>query len=168
MNSIASKLARLAGQVCKYARLCGYMKYNPPEGITGILTKTQEKHYAAITEPKEIHFLLNDIAEYHGNPSVSYALRIMPYLFVRSRELHNAEWIEFDFQTALWIIPSERMKMRRAHIVPLAKQVILLLESLKNITGGGKYLFPSPFSASRCITDVALLNALRRLGYSKE
>ena len=57
--------------------------------------------------------------------------------------------------------------MKRPHVVPLAPQVVKLLTELHAVTGGGRYLFPSPFSAGSCITDVGLLNGLRRMGYSK-
>jgi integrase len=99
---------------------------------------------------------------------MAYALRIMPYVFVRSGELRAAEWIEFNIGSAEWVIPAQRMKMKRPHVVPLAPQVVQLLEEVGKFTRGGRYVFPSPFSASRCISDVGLLNALRRMGYGKD
>jgi integrase len=60
------------------------------------------------------------------------------------------------------------MKMKKSHVVPLSKQVIELLKELYYDTGDGKYIFPSPFSASRPISDMGLLNALRRCGYGKQ
>lgn len=35
----------------------------------------------------------------------------------------------------MWEIPAERMKMRNAHIVPLSRQVIVLLREQKEETG---------------------------------
>ena len=87
---------------------------------------------------------------------------------MRSQEIRGAEWTEFDFETAEWVVPAERMKMKKAHTVPLARQVLALLEELRPVTGGGRYLFPSLHSASRPISDMGLLNALRRMGYGKE
>ena len=52
--------------------------------------------------------------------------------------------------------------------MPLPRQVVALLGTLKEITGNGRYVFPSLHSASRHISDVGLLNALRRLGYAKD
>ena len=43
-----------------------------------------------------------------------------------------------------------------------------LLEELRQWTGDGRLVFPSPFSASQPVTDVGLLNALRRLGYGRD
>ena len=163
----ARRLTQLAGQVCRYARLVGHTKYNLASGLIEALPSVQTEHYAAITDPQEIGHLLRDISGYRGDMSITYALRIMPYVFVCSGELRAAEWAEVNLAAAEWIIPAGRMKMKRPHIVPLARQVVRLFEEIGEFTGGGRYVFPSPFSASRCISDVGLLNALRRQGYSK-
>ena len=55
--------------------------------------------------------------------------------------------------------------MRKQHIVPLARQVIGILEDLQLYTGGGRYLFPSMRARSAPISDMTLLAGLRRLGY---
>jgi len=163
----ARRLSQLAGQVCRYARLVGHTKYNLAAGLVEALPAVQTEHYAAITDPAEIGHLMRDIGSYQGDISITYALRIMPYVFVRSGELRAAEWAEVNLDAAEWVIPAVRMKMKRPHVVPLARQVVKLLEEIGEVTGGGRYVFPSPFSASRCISDVGLLNAIRRLGYSR-
>ncbi|MGZ5490492.1 MAG: tyrosine-type recombinase/integrase, partial [Nitrososphaeraceae archaeon] len=55
-------------------------------------------------------------------------------------------------------------------IVPLSEQVIMVLEALKPFTGNGAFVFPSARTpnGSRPISDMALLAALRRLGYEKD
>lgn len=164
----AHRLAQLAGQVCRYARLVGFAKYDVAAGLVEALPPVQTEHYASITEPKEIGALLRAIDGYQGDISTRYALRLMPYVFVRSGELRGAKWQEFAIETAEWVIPAGRMKMKRPHIVPLARQAVSLLSALREYSGGEGLVFPSPFSASRCISDMALLNALRRLGYDKE
>ena len=60
------------------------------------------------------------------------------------------------------------MKMRELHIVPLAKQCVVILKELHPLTGNGKYLFPSVRSVARPISENTLNGALRRLGYTKE
>lgn len=92
----------------------------------------------------------------------------MAMLFPRPGELRAAKWEEFDFESSVWIIPEARMKMRRPHRVPLSKQAVSVLTSLKEITGGGSLPFPSVRSDSRPISDNTLNAALRRMGYGKE
>ena len=58
--------------------------------------------------------------------------------------------------------------MRRIHKVPLSDEVIALLEQLRPISGGGRYLFPGVRTPTRPISDNTLNAALRRLGYSSD
>jgi integrase len=98
-------------------------------------------------------------------------LKLAPLVFVRPGELRHAEWKEIDFEKAEWRIPAEKMKARQLHIVPLSRQALDVLAELKPLTSQGaaaKYLFPSPRSLSRPMSDNAVLSALRRMGYSNE
>jgi integrase len=74
---------------------------------------------------------------------------------------------EFHFDTQEWRIPAHRMKMRAPHLVPLSAQVIALLKDIQPVTGNGKHVFPSPRSWTRPLSIVALLAALRRMGYEQ-
>jgi integrase len=71
------------------------------------------------------------------------ATRLQILTFVRSCELRKAKWEYFDINNGLWTIPAELMKMRREHIVPLSKQALKILDEIRNISGEGKYLFPT-------------------------
>lgn len=60
---------------------------------------------------------------------------------VRTIELRAALWSEFNLGNAIWEIPAERMKMRKAHLVPLSTQELDLLNELKVMTGNYRYVF---------------------------
>jgi len=164
----AHRLAQIAGKVCRYARLTGYSNNNPADGLVEALQPVKTQHRAAILDPAEIGHLLRALDGYPGDISISYALRIMPYVFIRSGELRAALWSEINLDAAEWIITPQRMKMKRPHVVPLARQVIKLLTEIRELTGNGALVFPSPSTATRCISDVGILTALRRLGYNKD
>lgn len=89
-------------------------------------------------------------------------------VFVRPTELRAAEWSEFDFETNEWRIPATRMKMKQMHIVPLSRQAVKILKELQEFSGSGKLLFPSIRTATRPLSDATVLNAIRRMGYSKD
>lgn len=164
----AHRVRGICEQIYTYAISMGLTDKNIPFNLRGTLQKTQETHLAHITDPQELGELLRRIdANMSNGIIVKTALQIMPYVFVRANELCRAEWQEIDFDKCLWTIPAERMKMRRKHIVPLARQVITLLKELHFYTGQGKYLFHSPRGASRPITEEGLLAGLRSLGYEK-
>lgn len=164
----AHRVAQICNQICRFAKLSGIIKANPIDGVSEILVTSKVTPMAALTKLDDIKGLLVDIQHYTGSTITCFALRIMPYVFVRSGELRGARWNEINFDTATWTIPAERMKRRREHIVPMARQVVKLFQELKYFSGEYELCFPSPMSNSCPITDVCLLNALRRLGYRRE
>jgi integrase len=87
-------------------------------------------------------------------------------LFPRPCELRAAEWGEFDLERAVRTVPAARTKMRRPHRVPLARQVLHLLTTLRPLSGKCTLVFPGVRSPSRPISDNTLNAALRRLGYA--
>lgn len=173
----AHKLAETAGQVFRFARTCGYILFNPADGLKEVLKPVRTRHYATMTDPAAVGHLLRCIDEYEGGVIVGYALKILPYLALRSMELRGGRWSEIDLDKALWIVPAARrenakdgggMKMRIAHMVPLPRQVVTLFRELHLLTGSGELCFPGRYSTSQCISDMALLNGIRRMGFSKE
>jgi integrase len=111
--------------------------------LNGALKNNNVKHRAAITNPSELGRLLQDVSCYNGSASVEYALRILPYVFVKPGEQWIANWQEIDFEGKLWRIPVKRMKMSSPHLFPLSMQVPELLVGLKKRTGNSKYLIPN-------------------------
>ncbi len=82
-HETAHKLMRLCGQVTRYARITGRVKYDVAAGLTEALTPVQTTHFAAVTLPDDIGQLLRDIDAYVGYTSVVYCLKILPYVFTR-------------------------------------------------------------------------------------
>jgi integrase len=163
----AHRAKQRCGQVFRYAIATGRADRDPSADLRGALAPVNVEHRAAITEPKRVGELLRAIAEYRGQPSVHYALRLAPLVFVRPGELRGAEWSEFhlDGDTPEWRIPGPRMKMREAHVVPLSTQAVALLRELQPISSG-RLLFPGLRTAAQPISEATLGAALRRLGYA--
>ena len=153
--------------VFRHAAITGRLIHDPSAPLKGTLLPTNEKHLASITDPKQLGELLRAIDAYSGSHTVRTALRLAPLVFVRPTELRAAEWSEINFGTQEWLIPAPRMKMRVPHIVPLSTQAVALLRDIQPATGDGKYVFPSPRSRTRPLSNVALLAALRRMGYEQ-
>ena len=155
-------------RIFRYAIATGRGERDTAADLRGALPPAKGGSFSAIIEPKAIGQLLRAIDGYAGGFVVSAALRLAPLVFVRPGELRKAEWQEFSLDAAEWRIPAARMKMRQLHIVPLARQSVGILRELHKFTGHGRFLFPSPRTDTRPITDVTLLAALRRMGYTKE
>ena len=164
----ANRLRANIGQVFRYAIATGRAASDPTQALRGAIATPTTIHRAAITDPKAFGGLLRAVAGYEGAPETRAALQLLALTFVRPGEMRLAEWAEFDLEGGLWTIPAGRMKMRRPHRIPLARQTLAILEELKAITGGGALLFPSVRSPSRCMSENTINAALRRLGYGKE
>ncbi|MHB1926157.1 MAG: tyrosine-type recombinase/integrase [Leptospirillum sp.] len=162
----AHRASQNCGQVFRYAVATGRAERDPTGDLRGAIPPTKQTHHASITDPREIGALLRAIDAYEGGLIVRCALRLAPLVFVRPGELRKAQWSEINWDKSEWVIPAERMKMREKHIVPLSRQSLEILRELQPLTGDGKYLFPSPRTSDRPMSDNAILSALRRMGYT--
>jgi integrase len=154
--------------VFRYAIATGRAERDPSMDLRGALTTPPVSHRASVVDPVAIGALLRAIDGFDGQPTTHAALRLAPYVFVRPGELRYAEWSEFDLDAAVWSVPVVKMKMRRPHRVPLARQSLAILRHLRGLTGGGRWLFPSVRTLTRPISENTLNAALRRLGYGSE
>lgn len=164
----AHRIKILAGQVFRYAIATGRAERDPSADLKGALPPKRQTHLAAVTEPKEAAALLRAMDGYNGSFIVKCALQLGALFFVRPGELRHAEWSEVDLEAGVWAIPGPKMKMKQPHIVPLSRQAKEILESLKPLTGSGRYVFPSHRSTLRAMSNNAILAALRRMGYTKD
>lgn len=165
-----SKTLTLLGQIFRYAVSLGYIEHNIISDIDkkSAFKRHQTVNYPVIIDDKGLGELLRLIDDYHGNVITKYALKLAPHVFLRPYNIRFAEWSEFDFEKNIWRIPSEKIKMEAPHITPLSTQVVKILDELKMITGNGKYLFPSPVTTLKPISDGTLVKALRRLDYTRD
>lgn len=89
------------------------------------------------------------------------ALRVAILTVLRTNEVLGARWAEFDLDEKVWIVPAERMKMRREHRIPLAELVLEILRKLQRLP-------PSEFVFAvhprRPIGPTSMLVSLKRLG----
>lgn len=161
----ARRMRSLAGRVFRYAVATSRASSDPSSLLRGALTAPKVTHHSAILDTKAVSSLLRAIDGYQGQPLTAVALKLTPHVFVRPGELRRAEWREFDLGGAVWTIPAEKMKMRVAHVVPLSKQAIELLQAAHMISGDQQYVFSSLYPGNRPMSENTINAALRRLGY---
>lgn len=167
-HETAKRLLAFAGRVFRYAVATTRANRNIAADLQGALISPQVKHHAAILDPESVGGLLRAIDGFDGHPTTKWALRLAPHVFVRPGELRMAEWAEIDLDVAVWRIPGGRMKMNREHVVPLSAQSIEILKEAQELTGGGRYVFPSVRTHLRPMSENTLNAALRRLGYGSD
>lgn len=165
-RDIAKRALETTGQVFRYAIAHGYAKRNPASEIrpSDILQTARKVNYARV-DSRELPDLLRSIEVYRGTPVTRLAIKLMALTFVRTSELIEARWSEFDLDATRWDIPAERMKMRTPHIVPLANQTLEVLEMLRTLTRESEWLFPGDRNPKRPMSNNTILKALERMGY---
>lgn len=162
----AKRMQQLASAVLRYAVATARLISDPTRDLRGALTAPKVTHYGAITDASRVGELLRAIDGYEGQGITKFALQLAPHVFVRPGELRHAEWSEIDLEKAVWSIPAEKMKMRKAHHVPLSHQAVALFNQIFAVTGPSGYVFPSIRTRLRPMSENTINAGLRRLGYA--
>ncbi|WP_373190479.1 tyrosine-type recombinase/integrase [Halomonas sp.] len=157
----AHRVKTLIGQVFRYAVSTGRAQRDMTADIRGILPASETKHHAAVVTPDEIADLLKRIDTYWGTPTVCYALKLSPLLFLRPGELRTMKWEQIDWDAATWT--TEKTKNGEPLVVPLARQAIDLLEQIREVNGKWEWVFPGGHSKAKPMSNNAIRTALARL-----
>ena len=163
------KVRSILNGIFKYSIGMDIIKINPVRDLPNdIFEKKPEKHYATITDPNEMPWLLDKLEQYVGTYEVRAALIIAPHVFLRPTELTGLLWSEIDFDDHLIRINIERMKAKKPHLVPISNQVFQLFQNLRNVNADSDFVFPTSRNITKPITSDSLRLALRRVGVGKD
>ncbi len=162
-NEMARRTMAQVGQIFKHAICIGLVKSNPALGSSGAIKPHRTRNHSRITS-REIPQLLRDIKSYGGHLPVKLGLLFLCYTFVRTNELRFMQWSEIDYEQKVWRIPANKMKMDRPHIVPLAPQVLTILEQIKQLGFSDQYVFFNS-GTKKPYSQNSLINALYNMGY---
>ncbi len=154
--------------IFSFAEIEGLCFGNPARGLQKILTKPQPKSQNSLPISELPEFLKKIDADTGASNTTSLAMKFLILTFVRTSELRFAVWNEFDIYCTkpLWVIPAERMKMRKTHHVPLSKQAVSILEEMQKYSGTEGYVFPQVNNQKKAMSENTLLYFSNRLGYA--
>ncbi|PHI30090.1 tyrosine-type recombinase/integrase [Budvicia aquatica] len=153
-------------QVFAYAIITGRAKSNPADYLSNALASPESENHLSLTIDQLPKFL-RDLRYLKVNPLMQLAVKLLLLTGLRSQEIRYGTWDEIDLDKAVWVIPSERMKMRRPHIVPLCKQTIELIEIIKIFTKKmeSPYILPGHFDTQKPRARRAINYCLLQLGW---
>lgn len=166
-TSTANTILGVLRRIFQYGITMQRCTYNPAYGLNDEIAKHKSKNRPHFTDEERLGKLLNDIDGYSGSPEVIALIKLSPYVFARPGEVRSMRWSEIDFDNALWEKSAEDMKMSVAHVIPLPKQAIDIINSLKMFTGNREYVFYNPKSKTY-LSENAASQALNKLGYKGE
>ena len=159
----ANRVLSSIKQAFKYGASRGELPVNPAAGIRskdiGGLEESRDR-VLSLSEIKTLWSYLENDGRCMS-PFTRHALKILLLTGVRTSELRLATWDHFDFDKALWSIPKGNTKTSKPQKIHLSKQVISILNILKSISTGSKYVIPSMKLDEPC-SDNAFARAARR------
>ena len=164
-ETVALLVRQWASAIFRYAVATLRADTDPAAALKGAIHRPKVEHHKPLSRDQVADFV-KALDSYGGYRTTVIALRLMLLTFVRTVELRAAHWAEFDLDRAEWRIPTERMKMREPHIVPLSRQAVELLRELHTHTGGRSFLFPNYRNPKTCMTATTLNRALERMGFN--
>lgn len=106
---------------------------------------------------------------------MAIALQLLGLLLQRPKEIAGMMAAEIDLDQGLWLVPAERMKARKAHLVPLPpaaveliREALKLAESLQIADEAGQHptdfpVFPSPRDPTRPILGSSMSKTMREV-----
>ncbi len=94
--------------------------------------------------------------------STKLCLEFLILTATRSIEARGALWSEIDEAAKVWTLPAERMKMMRAHRIPLSPRALEIVRQAKGMSAD--LLFPGTKSG-RPLSDMTLSKLVKELGF---
>ncbi|MBU2571193.1 MAG: tyrosine-type recombinase/integrase [Gammaproteobacteria bacterium] len=147
--------------VFAYGIAHGITDYDPAQPVAKQIPAFKVEHRAAITDPRQLSKLLRDIYGYEGSLITQCALKISALLFQRPGEIRQMRWADIDLDAEEWRYLVTKTEVQ--HIVPLSRQAVEILSSIKLITGTQEYVFTT--RPGRPLSENTVNQALKTLGY---
>jgi integrase len=136
--------------------------FNPAAAVEARYIAQAKSRDVALA-PDEIGKLLRAFYSSSMRRAHKLALHLLILTMVRKKELVEARWEEIDFDKGIWVIPGERMKKDKPHVVYLSQQALAMFEELKALSSGSEYVLPSRSSLRKPIAHSTLNTAIRTL-----
>ena len=155
---------KIVRKMLNYAVSRGAIPTNPAARIVREATYVAKER--ALSD-KELEGLFRALPKLRMQDSVRNLLFFQLLTAVRLSEAREARWEEIDVESTRWLIPEQRMKMGKAHLVPLSEPVLEILKGMKGFGAGTKrsgraaFIFPGE-KAGRPFNLQVLGHALRR------
>lgn len=164
LNETANRCLRLINAIFDYALVKEYVQANPCHLVSRIIPEHTVKNMPSLPFDEMPKFWttinLMDITN-----EVRAALVLYNYFACRPNELANARWGEFDLEKAVWTIPAHRMKMRKEHLIPIAKQPLDILKWLYETRKNDDFVFPKRGKPWEPMPTETPLATIKRAGY---
>ncbi|RTR38443.1 DUF4102 domain-containing protein [Shewanella canadensis] len=151
-------------EVMTFAVNTGVIHSNPLIGIAAAFG-VPEKRQMPTLKPAELPEFMEALSYASIKLTTRCLIELQLHTMTRPAEAAMAKWTEIDFDKHIWVIPAERMKMKREHIIPLTPQVTTLLKRMQPMSSHLEYIFPADRNPNTHTNTETANMAIRRMGY---
>lgn len=173
---VAKKLVYRMSAVFKWGIAEGMCADNPSIAQRLALPRIEHapKHRRAL-DYSEVAGCIEKIRASRAQTGTKLALEFLILNANRSGEVRLAHWEEFDFHgagaatlatSATWEIPASRMKMKKAHKVPLSPRALEILREAEQLRDPSGLVFPS--LRGKPLSDMTLSKLVKELGFDAD
>lgn len=159
----AARVRQRIGSVMKWGIAQGWREDNPADSIGSALPKRDKtvKHHRSLPF-QDVASAIGKIQNSDASISTKLALEILILTALRSGEVRNGTWDEIDIENKVWTVPSERMKKRKEHKVPLSPRCIEILKEAEKLKDESGLIFPGAVEG-KPLSDATLSKLVREL-----
>ncbi|MDC0603352.1 integrase domain-containing protein [Aliiglaciecola sp.] len=161
------RLCQRLNEIMTFSVNTGLTHHNPLAGISKAFEAPSKTNMPTL-KPDDLPKLMTALNTASIKIVTRCLLEWQLHTMVRPGEAAGTKWSEIDFDNKLWIIPPERMKKKREHIVPLTGQALSLLRLIEPISGHREHVFPGDRNPRSHINESTANMALRRMGFHKK
>ncbi|OOF82819.1 preprotein translocase [Rodentibacter ratti] len=167
INDTLQRVIRLLNEILNFAVNGGLIEFNKCVNVASSFSAPTSENNPTI-RPELLPEFLSDLRDSNSSMQVKLLIKWQLLTMVRPKEAVSAEWSEIDFNQKLWAIPAEKMKGgKRGHIVPLSTQAMRLLDKMKKLTAGEKYVFQSEMKANQAMNPQTANRAIKLIAGGK-
>jgi len=166
---MANRIKSIYSQIFRFGIVTGKCERDPTPDLRGALKTRKVQHFHALSIeeiPEFLAILSQNKARLFARTQRAVLLSL--YTFVRPGELRTARMDEMDLKDKRWIIPGEKMKMGKDHIVPLSNQAVEVIKEQRQESNvlDSPWLFPNHKRPQDPMSDGTVLMAIKRMGYN--
>ena len=136
---------------------------NPCDRIGPVLGPQRDlvQHMQALPH-REVASAIETVRASSARPVVKLAFEFLVLTAARSGEVRGAVWTEMDRDGSVWTLPATRMKTHREHRVPLCRRPLEILDTVRRLGDGSRFVFPS-VQPGKQLGDMMLSGLLKDL-----
>lgn len=170
----AKRIRQRMSAVFVFAIASGRAETDPAAIVQGAMKPLKKGRQPAVTDLEQAREILRAVDRQGAHPATRLAIRLLALTALRPGTLATTPWAELDdAEDGVWTVPAARMKLAlhlkddtaRDHLVPLSRQALETVETLRLLTGKLPYVFPNGRHAHKPMSENAMGYLLNRAGY---